>query len=165
MDGIPPKKGCQAAIIISMAAMNRLTRLAGGDKAAREAEAKEAAASLPALPEPEPIADEEVVVTASKDPSGPTTSSVRRVDIRAELEQALDPTSVYEALAPGANMPPFPARMEGSEMEVPHGIGTFKMILDYEWVTGDPYVQMVLYMNPVGYTWNCSTSPRSFAQG
>ena len=38
-------------------------------------------------------------------------------------------------------------------MEVPKGIGTFAMVLDYEATTSDPFVQMAYYMNPVSYHW------------
>ncbi|WP_295433346.1 DUF4157 domain-containing protein [uncultured Thiodictyon sp.] len=152
-NGVVPKEGCQAQARISMDSMNRLVALAGRDQAASQAGAKESEAGLPPLPPPEAIYDEEIVVTASRDPDGPSTQETKKLDPRVEAEKALDPTSVYEAGAPGANRPPFPARMEGPEMEVPNGIGAYKMILEYAWATSDPLLQLAYHMNAVSYTW------------
>jgi hypothetical protein len=144
--------------------MNRLVRLANRDPAARQAEGRETGAGMPTLPPPEPIAEFEIVVTvggrSSADQSGGTESPPRPstarpvpLDTRAEAERALDPTSVYEAGRPGSNFPPFPARMDGPEMEVPRGTGTYTVALDYAAVTSDPLMQIAYYLNAVSYHW------------
>jgi hypothetical protein len=152
-NGKVPINGCQSWARMSMEKMNRLVLMAGRDLSTRTQEKKEGEAGLPPLPPPEPIVDFEIVVVASQDPNAPSTSQTRKLDPRVEAEKALDPTSVYEAGTAGANQPPFPARMEGPELEVPSGIGTFTMHLEYERVTADPYMQLAYHMNAVSYTW------------
>jgi hypothetical protein len=160
--GADPVPGCQYTTAMSMVDMARLVRLAERDPAARQAEGRETGAGMPALPPPEPIADFEIVVTVRGGSSGgqsdagdsrPPESPTRPLDTRAEAERALDPTSVYEAGRPGSNAPPFPARMDGPEMEVPRGIGTYTMALNYAAVTSDPLMQIAYHMNAVSYHW------------
>jgi hypothetical protein len=150
-----PAKGCQATLIMSMNDVNRLVRMAGYDIDARKAktEEKEKAAGLPDLPAPAPIGDGMVVVvTASRsNPSAPSTGKV--LDPRAQAEEALDPTSVYNKGRNGATDPPFPISMEGPEMEVPEGLGTYTARLHYEEVTSEPIMLLAYGMNSVTYYW------------
>jgi hypothetical protein len=147
--GTPPAVGCQSGTAFSMDDMQRLVRLADRDPAARQAESRETRAGMPALPAPQPIPD--TIVTAPGVPGSAPPPPVP--DVHTRVEQALDPTSVYEAGAPGSNQPPFPARMDGPDMEVPRGTGTFNMVLDYEAVTSDPLLQMAYHMSLVNYHW------------
>jgi hypothetical protein len=149
----PPDKGCQARFLMSMDFMNYLVTFADRDKAAAPTAKAETAAGLPELPPPAPIPDEADTVTVSGDPSRTSAPPRKPIDPRAAAEKALDPTSVYEAGIPGANMPPFPADMEGPEMEVPGGIGTFTMRLNYEADTSDPFLLLAYHMSVVNYTW------------
>lgn len=151
--GLAPQRGCQYVTRMSVADMNRLVALANRDPAARQAEGREGRAGLPELPPPEPIADFEIVVIPGTGGSGGQTATPREINPREATEQALDPTSIYEAGAPGSNLPPFLARIEGPGMEVPRGIGTFIMVLDYAATTSDPLLQMAYYMNLVSYHW------------
>lgn len=144
-----PNAGCQGTTSFPIALMSRWVGLAHGDPEARGAESREAKAGMPALPPPEPIAD--VVVVAPR--AGSSAAQTPQPDLRTRVEEALDPTSVYEKGAPGATDPPFPARMDGPEMEVPRGIGTYTMALDRAAVTSDPIMQMAYYMNTVRYHW------------
>ena len=150
-----PNVGCQGVLLLSMDTLRRLTGFANRDPAARAQDVGERASGLPELPPPGPIADYEMTVTAPRTGDGPTTSTgPQAVDTRAAAERALDPTSVYEGGVDGqANMPPFPATMDGPEYEVLNGIGTYNMALHYERVTASRLVQMALYMNPVEYRW------------
>lgn len=144
-----PHAGCQGTTSFSIALMNRWVGLAHGDPEARAAESREAKAGMPALPSAQPVPD--VVVVAPR--AGSSAPPTPQPDLRTRVEKALDPTSVYEKGASGATDPPFPARIDGPEIEVPRGIGTFTMALDYAAVTSEPLMQVAYHMNLVNYHW------------
>lgn len=161
----PPARGCQAVVAMSIASMNSLVALASRDAPGRQAESRETHAGMPALPPPAPIPDEEIVVTASASGGG-STSTTRTVNPDEEAERLLDPTSVYEGGATGtATHPPFPARMEGQEMEVPRGIGTYTMVLDYAAVARDPLLEIAYRLNAVSYHWELFNVTRLVRSG
>lgn len=160
-EGDPAKAadGCQYRLYMSMAMMNRLVALASHDEAGGKAEQREHGAGLPALPEPEPIADEEIVVYAggaskTKSAGAGDAKPVDPEQARKQaIERALDPSSVYERGTPGATDPPFPARLEGPQQEILGAIGTYRMVLDYQRVTSEPLMQIAYHMNYVQYHW------------
>jgi hypothetical protein len=88
------------------------------------------------------------------EPAQTTPGTPAAGDARAQAERALDPSSVWEGPGPSdANLPSIPARLEGPELEVPRGLGTYTIVLDYPALTGDPLMQLAYYMNPVAYHW------------
>jgi len=143
-----PQKGCQAQLMMSMDDAARLIKMAGLSIKARKEEKQEKAAGLPDL-SPPPAFGTDVELEAPQGGGGGGDSK----DARKAAEEALDPTSVYNKGRPGATDPPFPITMDGPEMEVPNGIGTFTARLQYERVTNDPAMLLAYGMNSVTYYW------------
>jgi hypothetical protein len=160
INGGPPREGCQGGTRVSIAQINQWAGLAARDPKAREAAERETKAGMPELPPPSAVDQvDEVRVTGSPRPGALTspqagTTPGQPKDPQTAAERALDPTSIYEKGQAGANAPPFPARIDGPELEVTKGIGTYTMALDYAAVAGDePLLQMAYAMNVVDYHW------------
>jgi len=152
-DRTPPSIGCQATLVLPMADVIRLARLAGYDVKERKHDKKEKAVGLPEPPDPYAIGDD-IVIVASAPPVGPSgVGGDKSKDKLGQGEEALDPTSVYNKGAAGANFPPFPASLEGPEMEVPKGTAEYTMRLQYEAETDDPAMLLAYSMNSVTNYW------------
>ena len=133
----PPARGCQSVANLSIDDANRLLQLLNRDRAIRGQEKKEFAAGLPQLERPH---------------EGPITSP-SQTKPGGMMEMPLDPTSQYQG-GEGktkANYPAFPASMEGPDIEVPSGIGTYSMNIDY--ATNNPYLLISYSMNAIYYSW------------
>jgi Domain of unknown function (DUF4157) len=139
----PPTDGCQAMVAMSMDLASRLVRLAGYDVEARKQEKREKKAGLP---DTASLGDDLHIV--NKRPGGGSAALSRE-----EAEAALDPTNVYNQGAKGANYPAFPMSLEGPEMEVPKGFGTYTSRIRYEDVTSDPAMLLAYSMNAVTHYW------------
>ena len=138
-----PSDGCQVMVAMSIDLASRLVRLAGYDVEARKQDKKE---KQRGLTDTSPLGVDLNIVSQ---PRGATSKGFTR----AEAEEALDPTSVYNQSANGANFPAFPMSLEGPTMEVPEGTGVYTSRLLYEQVTDDPGMLLAYSMNAVTHYW------------
>ncbi|HEX6938800.1 MAG TPA: DUF4157 domain-containing protein [Longimicrobiales bacterium] len=152
-----PQPNCQYGTALDLSVVRQLTRIAGQAAAAEEAEAREAGAGLPPppppSPTPRPIGEVPPEAGAATPESGQTTPPEGEAERDAPRPVPRLGSEFEGGTGPRATHPALPARIEGPDFGVAHGIGTYTMRLEY-WPAGlDLLSQVVEAMNWVDYHW------------